>query len=108
MIVARIDRTVNDVPMVIRFQSYPTLLLFRAGAKYADSSADGGEVPSQRGLHGSRGFASPLKYETGSNDPNQCSRPLQEEAVLDWIRQHVAQAKPQLMGNKNTNKLNEY
>jgi hypothetical protein len=35
------------------------------------------------------GFVSPLKYESGSTDPNQCNRPMDEESVLNWIKQNV-------------------
>jgi thiol-disulfide isomerase/thioredoxin len=89
--VARMDRANNDVPLVLRFASYPALFLYKAGAKSMDTSADGGEEPGQRGLKGSRGWAAPIDYNAGRvADSGSCNAPLSVDALFEWVMKHTS------------------
>jgi chemotaxis protein histidine kinase CheA len=88
--VARMDRANNDVPLVLRFASYPALFLYKSGSKSMDTSEDGGEEPGQRGLKGSRGWAAPIDYNAGRvADSGSCNAPLSVDALYEWVMKHT-------------------
>jgi thiol-disulfide isomerase/thioredoxin len=92
VIVAKIDRTANDVPIVLRFQSYPAVFLYKAGMKVYDTSTDSGELAHNRGLRGSRGFRAPIDYYGPTENPrsgNSCNAPLNAQDLEAWVHKHT-------------------
>lgn len=92
VIVAKLDRTRNDVPIVIRFQSYPAIFLFLGGKKLYDTTSNDGELPENRGLAGSRGYRAPIDYYGPTENPrsgDSCNAPLNEKDLESWIQKHT-------------------
>ena len=89
--VARMDRTANDVPLVIRFHSYPAIFLFQAGMKLYDSASDGGEEIGQRGLRGSRGYRTPLSFhdEFPRGQEGSCDAPLNVADLEAFVQRNT-------------------
>jgi thiol-disulfide isomerase/thioredoxin len=92
VIVAKMDRTQNDVPLVLRFTSYPAIFLYKAGVKFYDTASEGGEEPMQRGALGSRGYRSPVDYHGPTENPrqgDQCNSPLNAADLEAWVKKHT-------------------
>lgn len=87
VLIAKIDRQSNDVPIVLRFNSYPAIFFFKAGQKTFPSELEGGEEPSNRGLLGSRGWRTPIAYEH-ARDGDSCNAPISEAQLLDFTNKH--------------------
>jgi len=68
LIVASMDRTANDVPLVVPFSKYPTLLLFKIDDK---------ENPVN------------FNKEFLNENPDQCGVEMREEDILQFIREQL-------------------
>jgi len=102
VLVARMDRVHNDAPFVLRFASYPALLLFRSNGKTMDSTEDQGEEPMNRGKDGSRGWRAPLDYFASRNDgqaQGSCNAPLNADTLFEWVMQHTGGAAGGMLGD---------
>jgi thiol-disulfide isomerase/thioredoxin len=91
VVIAKMDRVHNDVPFVLRFASYPAIVFFRSGMKRMDTTVNDGELPSNRGRDGSRGWRRPIdyyeEYPRGSGD--SCNAPLSSQDLEAFVRKHM-------------------
>ena len=112
VLVARLDRTENDLPLVLRFASYPAVFLYPSGSKRAayapvedddDAAAAAAsaasaaaeseqeqEQPQNRGKHSSRGWMRPVDFfEDHPRQEGTCNAPLSVADLEEFVRRHT-------------------
>lgn len=92
LLIAKMDRTENDTPNIVKFDHYPAIFLYISGDKTMDTTANQGEEPNNRGKVGSRGYKNPIDYYSADNNPrstDSCSAPINEQQVRNFVEKYL-------------------